>query len=166
LDILAEEGFEVDSSIYPIYHDRYGIPGAKTHLHRLHTGSGQLWEFPPAVVRLAGMNFPVSGGGYFRLYPLGMSTRLLQGINAEQRPFVFYIHPWELDPQQPRLSAGTLLARMRHYVNLTTTERKLDRLLRCFRFARVSDVIAAATPQPAGGSHAFESAPQQAQTGI
>jgi polysaccharide deacetylase family protein (PEP-CTERM system associated) len=142
LNILAGEGFTIDSSIYPIHHDRYGIPGAKPYVHEIETSAGPLWEFPPSSVRAAGKNIPVGGGGYFRLYPLCVTTRWLAQINRKQkRPFMFYVHPWELDPGQPRLRAGSRLSRWRHRVNLATTERKLDRLLSQFRFAPVGEVI-------------------------
>jgi hypothetical protein len=97
----------------------------------------------PSVVRAARMNLPVSGGGYFRLYPYWVTRRALSQINRhERRPFVFYVHPWEIDHQQPRLSAGSWLARRRHYVNLASTERKLCRLLSSFRFGPLREVIA------------------------
>jgi polysaccharide deacetylase family protein (PEP-CTERM system associated) len=142
LEILAEEGFRYDSSIFPIYHDRYGIPDAKQSVHAIDTSSGPLWEFPVSVVRAGCWNLPVSGGGYFRLYPLSLSLRLLRRVNQQYaRPFVFYVHPWELDPDQPRLNLGSRLTRMRHYVNLATTAAKLDRLLGQFQFAPIQQVI-------------------------
>jgi polysaccharide deacetylase family protein (PEP-CTERM system associated) len=142
LEILAEEGFRVDSSIFPIHHDRYGIPDAEPRLHRLTTAAGPLWEFPPSVARIARMNLPVSGGGYFRLYPLFWTCRCLGRINRRERePFVFYVHPWELDPEQPRIPARSRLSRFRHYVGLKHNERKLDGLLTSFRFGRISDAI-------------------------
>jgi polysaccharide deacetylase family protein (PEP-CTERM system associated) len=142
LDTLAEEGFRVDSSIFPIRHDRYGIPGGKRGIHRIATSAGPLWEAPPSVARIARLNLPISGGGYFRLYPLRMSMRLLAGHNARARhPFMFYVHPWEIDPQQPRLRAGSITSRFRHRVNLGRNERKLDRLLQAFCFARLRDVV-------------------------
>lgn len=144
LEILADEGFEVDSSIFPIRHDRYGIPDANPYLHDISTPAGPLQEFPPSVVRFAGMNFPVSGGGYFRLYPLSWTIRGLSSINRKGRPFMFYIHPWELDPQQPRVSAGSRWSRARHRINLASTGQKLEELLRRFSFGRMSDVIAQA----------------------
>jgi polysaccharide deacetylase family protein (PEP-CTERM system associated) len=151
LDILAAEGFEIDSSVYPIHHDRYGMPDARPDLHRLQTSAGPLWEFPPSSVRAVGKNIPVGGGGYFRLYPLGVTTRWLAQINRkQQRPFMFYVHPWELDPGQPRLRAGSRLSRFRHRVNLATTERKLDRLLSQFRFAPVGEVIGASVRRCVG----------------
>ena len=144
LEILVEEGFSVDSSIFPIRHDRYGIPHAPRRLHRLATPAGGLWEFPPSVARLARMNLPVSGGGYFRLCPLFWTNYCLGRINRHERqPFVFYVHPWEIDPGQPRVPARSKLSRFRHYVGLEKNEGKLDRLLAKFRFGRVSDVVAA-----------------------
>ncbi|MGO9112640.1 MAG: XrtA system polysaccharide deacetylase [Thermoguttaceae bacterium] len=144
LEILVEEGFCVDSSIFPVRHDRYGIPRAQRRLHRLTTPVGQLWEFPPSVARIARMNLPVSGGGYFRLYPLFWTHYCLGRINRRERqPFVFYIHPWEIDPDQPPIPARSKLSRFRHYVGLGKTEWKLDRLLARFRFGRVGDVVAA-----------------------
>jgi polysaccharide deacetylase family protein (PEP-CTERM system associated) len=98
LDILAEHGIACDSSIFPIHHDRYGIPNARPHIHRFDTASGSLWEFPPSVSRVGRVNLPVSGGGYFRLYPLSFTVSCLRQINRAGRPFMFYIHPWELDP--------------------------------------------------------------------
>ena len=144
LEVLAEEGFQSDSSIFPIHHDRYGIPDVTPRIHKIHTSAGVLCEFPPSVVRIVGQNFPVSGGGYFRLYPLCWTRRWLQQINERAQPFLFYVHPWELDPEQPRLAAGSWLSRFRHYVNLSSTEVKLDSLLRHFRFAPLNEVIQSA----------------------
>jgi polysaccharide deacetylase family protein (PEP-CTERM system associated) len=144
LEILVEEGITVDSSVFPIYHDRYGIPGATPHIHCQQTPAGPLWEFPPTVVRWAGFHLPISGGGYFRLYPRQLSCRWLRKVNQRMgQPFVFYIHPWELDPQQPRLSVGSRVSRWRHYLNLASTARKLDHLLSKFRFGTVSEVMSA-----------------------
>lgn len=143
LQILAEEGFTADSSIYPIHHDRYGIPNARPDLHQIATPAGAIWEFPATVVPLAGMNMPVSGGGYFRLYPLPLTIRALRTVNQRRtQPFVFYVHPWEFDPDQPRLPVGSWLSRRRHYLNLHSTERKLRGLLSAFQFGRMCDVIA------------------------
>ncbi len=143
LEVLVEEGFTVDSSIFPIHHDRYGIPGAEPRLHRLTTPAGGLWEFPPSVARMARVNMPVSGGGYFRLFPLFWTHYCLGHINRRERqPFVFYVHPWEIDPGQPPVPARSKLSRFRHYVGLRKNEGKLDRLLARFRFGRVSDVVA------------------------
>ncbi len=144
LEILAEEGFLSDSSVVPARHDRYGIPGAPREIFQIDTAKGVIWEFPPAVVGVAGLQIPVAGGGYFRLYPLSWTLRWLRQIEASGQPFVFYLHPWEIDPDQPRLQAGSRLSRWRHRVNLRHTEDKLNMLLRTFRFGRMSDVLAAA----------------------
>jgi polysaccharide deacetylase family protein (PEP-CTERM system associated) len=146
LDILIEEGFEVDSSIFPIVHDRYGIPGAEPRLHRLSVSAGSLWEFPPSVVRYFGCNVPVSGGGYFRLFPLFWTVFCLRKLQRSGQPFVFYIHPWELDASQPRLGVGSIVSRFRHYVNLARTRRKLEALLRHISFRPMREVIAEAEP--------------------
>jgi polysaccharide deacetylase family protein (PEP-CTERM system associated) len=142
LDILAEEGFRIDSSIFPIRHDRYGIPDANPRIHQIATQAGPLWEFPASVVRCLGTSVPVSGGGYFRLLPLAVTLRCLAHINRVCGvPFIFYVHPWEIDPGQPRLPIRSRLSRFRHYVHLDTTERKLSRLLSRFRFGTVGQVV-------------------------
>lgn len=140
LDILREEGFQYDSSIFPIRHDRYGIPDANPLPHRLADAPQEMWEFPPSVVRLWKANLPIAGGGYFRLYPVRWTAHCIRRLQRLGRPFMFYIHPWELDPSQPRLP-GSLIARWRHYLNLSSTERKLDWLLRQFRFGCLSESL-------------------------
>jgi len=143
LDILIEEGFQYDSSIFPIHHDNYGIPNAERFPHRIEKNGGGLWEFPPSVQRLLNLNVPIAGGGYFRLYPVRLSIRWLRRINrVHNQPFIFYVHPWELDPEQPRLP-GSLKSRFRHYQNLRTTEPKLHRLLSAFRFGPMADSLQA-----------------------
>jgi polysaccharide deacetylase family protein (PEP-CTERM system associated) len=146
LDILVEEGFQLDSSIFPARHDRYGIPDAQMGIHRITTAAGPLWEFPMSVSRLGRLRLPVGGGGYFRLFPLRWTQACLARINRV-RPFVFYIHPWEIDPEQPRMKSGSRMARMRHYVNLESTERKLEKLLAKFRFAPIREAVEAAKQQ-------------------
>jgi polysaccharide deacetylase family protein (PEP-CTERM system associated) len=142
LQVLVEEGFLVDSSVFPIYHDRYGIPGAQPRIHSIATPAGPLWEFPPSVVRWAGLTLPIGGGGYFRLYPFWLTYRGLLRINRrEHRPFMVYVHPWEIDPDQPRLGVGSRVSRFRHYVNLGRTERKLNALLSRFHFATLTNVV-------------------------
>ena len=142
LDILAEEGFEIDSSIFPIHHDRYGLPDAEPKIHRIQLEGGALWEFPPPVARVGRWNVPVTGGGYFRLYPLSLTCRALGYMNVRQRrPFVFYCHPWEIDPEQPRIHGVGRRSRFRHYVNLRSTYRKFEQLLCHFRFGTLTDVI-------------------------
>lgn len=141
LEVLVEEGYAVDSSIFPVRHDRYGIPDAPTQFHSLETPAGTIWECPPSVLTLGNINVPVAGGGYFRLCPLSWTRHFLRRSTNSGKPFLLYLHPWELDPDQPRLAIGSRLTRFRHYVNLASTESKLDRLLSEFRFARLSDVL-------------------------
>ena len=142
LEILAEEGFTVDASIYPIRHDRYGIPRADLLPHRIQTDAGLLWEFPGTCCSWGRFKLPVGGGGYLRLFPRWVTETGLRAIEQrDQRVFGVYVHPWELDPAQPRLPAR-LLTRIRHYRNLNTTEHRLERLLERFEFTTVSDVLA------------------------
>jgi polysaccharide deacetylase family protein (PEP-CTERM system associated) len=154
LDILAEEGFTVDSSVFPTRHDRYGIPGAKLEIHPLATAAGSVLEFPPTVAKLAWWNMPTGGGGYFRLYPWWFTKHLLSQVNRSGRPFMFYVHPWEVDPDQPRMAFASLGTRFRHYVNLATTATKLERLLDTFRFGTLSEVIAQHAACPTNSSTA------------
>ncbi len=134
LDILLEEGYSIDSSIFPVRHDTYGIPEVDPAPHVIHRPAGDLFEFPPAVRCKRFGNIPVAGGGYFRLFPYRLTTHWLTNVNRKEgRPFVFYIHPWEVDPEQPRLKSKWK-SRLRHYRNLHTTEAKLDRLLQTFPF--------------------------------
>jgi polysaccharide deacetylase family protein (PEP-CTERM system associated) len=140
LDILVELGFVYDSSIFPVHHDRYGIPDAERIPHRLTTPNGKsIVEWPLATARILGIRLPVAGGGYFRLLPYWLSRWGLVSINRrELRPFAFYLHPWEIDPAQPRVSASWL-SRFRHYTNLGKCEERLRRLLAEFRFGTASD---------------------------
>lgn len=141
LDILVEEGFAYDASIFPIRHDRYGIPDAPRHAHVLTTASGSLTEAPPSTVRVGPANLPVAGGGYFRILPYGWTRWGIRRINGvERKPAVFYLHPWEVDPDQPRLEAGGL-SRFRHYRNLDKTMDRLRRLLNEFRFAPLGPML-------------------------
>lgn len=141
LDVLAEEGFEYDASIFPIRHDRYGMPGAPRHAYHLEQSDGTLVEAPPSTVRVAGINVPVAGGGYFRLLPYGWTRWGIAHLNdRERRPAVFYTHPWEIDPDQPRLPLPAVSS-VRHYANLHTTEPKLARLVREFAFAPLAEVL-------------------------
>jgi polysaccharide deacetylase family protein (PEP-CTERM system associated) len=127
-EILAELGFCYDSSIYPIHHDRYGMPDAPRAPFRFQTSSGPMTEFPLTTFRLAGHNLPVGGGGYLRLLP-NVYTRLgLKQVQQEGLPAVIYIHPWEVDPEQPRLPVR-FTTRLRHYSNLSRTFERLRALL-------------------------------------
>ncbi len=138
--ILAEEGYLYDSSVFPVLHPTYGMPGAKTKCHVVLTQAGPLWEFPLSTATIGGLRLPVAGGGYFRLFPYGLIRRLLRRVEAEGQALVMYLHPWELDPDQPRMH-GPLLSRFRHYVNLHKTEGRLMQLLGDFRFAPIRDAI-------------------------
>lgn len=157
LDVLIEEGFTLDSSIYPTHHDRYGIAGAPVGPHRITRSVGTIAEFPAPVWKCLGYPLPVGGGGYLRLYPYFLTRHGLRAINAEGRSASVYLHPWELDPEQPRLSPGLGRA-FRHYVNLHRTEDRLQRLLREFSFGTISEAFAAAVPSPAGDAWDMERA--------
>jgi polysaccharide deacetylase family protein (PEP-CTERM system associated) len=146
LDVLADEGYEYDASIFPIRHDRYGIPDAPRHPHRRAVRSGSLLELPASTIRVAGVNLPIAGGGYFRLLPYAFTRWGLRRLNRQERkPGIFYLHPWEIDPAQPRMSAGWL-SRFRHYRNLDQTEPRLRRLLSEFAFDTLQRVAAAPLP--------------------
>jgi polysaccharide deacetylase family protein (PEP-CTERM system associated) len=143
LDILCEEGFRYDSSIFPMRHDRYGIPDAEPRPHVLTTpGGGRLVEFPISVLRYHGAKVPVAGGGYFRLFPYGFTRWALRRLNEEQQEFVFYVHPWEVDPEQPRVNGAGALSRFRHYLNLGRCAERLGRLLEDFEFDTMRSVLA------------------------
>lgn len=141
LDILAELGFTVDSSIFPIHHDRYGMPDARREPHEIETAAGTLTEFPPSVWQLGRFNIPIAGGGYFRLYPLTLTLRGLAAVNARRMPFMFYLHPWEVDPEQPRMRPLGWKTRFRHYVGLPRTQAKLSRLLRAAHFDTLTNTL-------------------------
>jgi polysaccharide deacetylase family protein (PEP-CTERM system associated) len=141
LDVIREEGFVYDASVFPIRHDRYGLPSSPRGFHALHQKSGTLWECPASTVRIAGTNLPVAGGGYFRLLPYAWTRWGISDLNKrEGRPAIFYLHPWEIDPDQPRLP-GSRLSQFRHYRNLDKTEKRLERLLSDFAFAPLTDVL-------------------------
>jgi polysaccharide deacetylase family protein (PEP-CTERM system associated) len=141
LDVLVEAGFRYDSSIFPVVHDRYGIPDAPRFPHRLKTPSGgEITEFPMSTVTLLGRRLPVAGGGYFRLFPYRVTRRALARINGERQPAMVYLHPWEIDPDQPRLPVGPL-TRFRHLVNVGKTESRLRRLIAELSFAPASEVL-------------------------
>lgn len=136
LDVLAEEGFSIDSSIFPARHDLYGIPDADRFPHK----RNGLIEFPPTTIRKANTNIGMAGGGYLRLLPYRITRWAIRAINEKERqPVMVYFHPWELDPRQPRIAAP-LRSRLRHYTNLEAMQRKIENLLRDFSFSTVSEV--------------------------
>lgn len=140
IDILIEEGFRYDASIFPIHHDRYGIPISPRHPYVFHR-SGTLVEAPASTVRWGPLNLPVGGGGYFRILPYAWTRWGIRRLNeVEKMPAIFYLHPWEIDPAQPRLPAPAL-GRFRHYFNLTETEARLRALLNDFEFSTMVDVL-------------------------
>ena len=154
LEILAEEGYKYDSSIFPIKHDLYGIPNAPRFPFNVHTlkranvftckrsNVQTFFEFPLTTLRILNINIPIAGGGYFRVFPYIFIKNALRHINLkEKQPFVFYLHPWELDPEQPRINHLPWRSRFRHYVNLRKTEGKFRRLLSDFRFSTVLKVL-------------------------
>jgi polysaccharide deacetylase family protein (PEP-CTERM system associated) len=139
LEVLAELGFRYDSSIFPIRHDVYGIPDAPRGPFRLATPSGTLVEYPITTFRLrAEQNLPVGGGGYLRLLPFWYTRVGVRRAWGESLPLIAYIHPWEVDPDQPRL-AGRLKSRLRHYTNLAGTMDKLKRLFNLASFTTFTD---------------------------
>ncbi len=144
LDILAEEGFTYDSSIYPISHDLYGIPNAQRFAYTHQCSNGlSLREFPPATVRFAGQNFPAAGGGYLRLLPFFYTRWVIGCFERKYRqPVVVYFHPWELDPGQPRIRSK-LKSRLRHYINLDLMEERVRLLLQNRSFQPFRDALTA-----------------------
>ncbi|MET0067923.1 MAG: XrtA system polysaccharide deacetylase [Candidatus Thiodiazotropha sp.] len=142
MDILCELGFVYDSSIFPIMHDRYGIPGAKTVPHLYETEKNRrIVEYPLSTVGMGSKRFPISGGGYFRLFPYWLTRAGLNRVNRnDQVPFIFYMHPWEIDEGQPRIKSSWL-SEFRHYNNIEKFESRLRQLISDFRFTTVSDVL-------------------------
>lgn len=147
LDVLVEEGFTYDSSIFPIIHDVYGLPGGKRFPHKIPTHSGRIQEFPISTfnLRLGGWHtqLPISGGGYLRLFPANLVGWAIQSINdKEKQPAIVYFHPWEIDPGQPRIKTR-LKSRFRHYLNLERMEQKIRHLMENLRFSTVRECLAA-----------------------
>jgi polysaccharide deacetylase family protein (PEP-CTERM system associated) len=150
LEVLLEAGFQYDSSIFPIVHDRYGIPDAPRFAHRIPLfvnripiiGNGcAMAELPLSTLSIFGRRVPVAGGGYFRLFPYALTRFAIRHLNkVERQPAVVYLHPWEIDRDQPRLSVGRL-TRLRHSINIDESEDKLSRLLADFRFAPAAQVL-------------------------
>ncbi|NQT18206.1 MAG: DUF3473 domain-containing protein [Planctomycetes bacterium] len=138
LDIMAHHGLQYDSSVFPIgFHPDYGIAGSPLAPYKI---TDDLWEFPLTVVDVLGRRLPCSGGGYFRLFPYSFTRYCLKKVNRQQRPAVFYLHPWELDPDQPRLDLPWD-KKFRQYNNLRKTEKRLDKLLRDFEFTTMREVL-------------------------
>lgn len=145
-DVLAQTGHRYSSSVFPVAHDHYGAPDAPRFAHQL--GSG-LVEIPPSTVRWSGRNWAIGGGGWFRLLPYAVSAWGLRRINSvDGQPAVVYYHPWEFDPDQPRVSHAGAKARFRHYLNLSRTEPRIRRLLRELKWDRIDRVFGAVLGLP------------------
>ncbi|MFO8002447.1 MAG: DUF3473 domain-containing protein [Marinilabilia sp.] len=137
-DILEELGFVFSSSVFPIYHDRYGIPDAPRFKFKV--PGHDVTEYPISTARLLGRNIPVSGGGYFRIFPYWFTKRALSRINkTENQSFVFFIHPWEVDPEQPEMKDAGVVSRFRHYTNLSKTAGRFEKLLNDFQFVPIPE---------------------------
>lgn len=138
-DCIAQAGYRYSSSVYPVRHDHYGMPDAPRFAWRLDNG---LVEIPVTTTRWLGRNWPAGGGGYFRLLPYAVSRWQIARVNrAEGQPAIFYFHPWEVDPEQPRVAEASAKTRFRHYLNLRHTEARLQRLLSDFRWGRADAVF-------------------------
>lgn len=138
-DCLARAGYRYSSSIYPIRHDHYGSPNGSRFAHVTNT---QVVEVPITTARLFGTNWPAGGGGYFRLMPYALSRWLIQRVNSsDEEAVIFYVHPWEFDPEQPRVEGVDAKTRFRHYLNLDRSAKRLRRLLRDFRWDRMDRVV-------------------------
>jgi polysaccharide deacetylase family protein (PEP-CTERM system associated) len=150
LEILAEEGYRYDSSLYPVRRRGYGYPGGKRRPHALDLGEHTLIEFPPLTLRLLRANLPAGGGGTFRQFPLGYTAQALRRSEAAAIPGTFYIHPWEVDPEQPRVPGLPFLTRVRHYRGIGQTMARLRRLLSTFAFRPIRDTLAELEPVEVG----------------
>ena len=136
LDILEELGFEYDSSIFPIIHDRYGIFDAPRFKYKL---PNNMMEYPMTTSLFLGLKLPISGGGYFRFFPYSFTKMSLNNINKyEKQPFVFYLHPWEIDPEQPKIDGSSPFTKFRHYINLDKVSGRFERLLKDFKFTPIN----------------------------
>ena len=143
MEILAEEGFLYDSSIFPIRHDLYGYPEFPRSIQRVQMPSGrEILEVPMSTIRVSGVTLPLGGGGYLRLLPMAYTRWAIRRVHENDGvPVIVYVHPWELDPEQPRLK-GKWKSRLRHYVGLGRMEARLDEILQTGRFEPVGDVVA------------------------
>jgi len=151
-DVLVERGYRYDSSVHPVRHPVYGVPDFEPGISTVETAAGSIVEFPVATWPCLGRNLPMGGGGYFRLLPGFLTRALLGGLERRGRPAAVYLHPWELDPEQPREDAP-FSKRFRHYVGLSRTLPRLDRLLGRFRFGTMAEALAQAGHLGAGSAH-------------
>jgi polysaccharide deacetylase family protein (PEP-CTERM system associated) len=140
LDILGELGIRYDSSIFPVLNYRYGIAGAPRFPYEIERGGHKFMEFPVSTLKFGKVTLPIAGGAYFRIYPYQLSKQFLKAVNRGGQPFTFYLHPWEIDPDHPRIPLPRRIAAT-HYFNLRATERRLRKLLRDFKFAPMREVL-------------------------
>ena len=148
-DCLWATGHRYSSSIYPIAHDHYGMPDSPRFAHPVVNG---LLEIPLTTLRMRGRNWPCSGGGYFRLLPYALSRWMIRRVNAvDRKPAIFYCHPWEIDPGQPRVAGIDLKTRFRHYLHIDRMESRLERLLRDFRWGRMDEIFLPSDSSSRGG---------------
>jgi polysaccharide deacetylase family protein (PEP-CTERM system associated) len=147
LDILAELGFTWDSSIFPTRHDNYGIPGSPEEPYTIITSNGtHLTEFPLTTAKVFGQAIPAAGGGYFRQYPYALSRWLFERASLGQsKPQIFYLHPWEIDPEQPRVPNASWFSNFRHYTNLQRCMPRLERMISDFQFGTISQSLGSVT---------------------
>jgi polysaccharide deacetylase family protein (PEP-CTERM system associated) len=141
LAVLREAGYRYSSSIYPVAHDHYGMPEAPRFSYMPPAGNGLL-ELPPTTIHALRRNWPASGGGYFRLLPYQLSKAMIKHVNRhEQQPAIFYFHPWEIDPEQPRQQNISFKSRFRHYINLQRMHGRIGQLLKDFQWGRMDDIF-------------------------
>src|SRR5436190_2666116 len=141
LDILGELGIKFDSSIFPVLNYRYGIADSPRFPYKIERNGFEFMEFPVSTLKLPGVTMPISGGAYFRIYPYQVTKQALRSLNRSGQPATFYLHPWELDPDHPRVEVPRRLAGLTHYFNLGATERRLRKLLRDFKMAPMGEVL-------------------------
>lgn len=141
LDILGELGIKYDSSIYPVLNYRYGIADAPRFPYQIKRENYEFTEFPVSTLKLPGITLPISGGAYFRIYPYQVTKQALKAVNRSGQPTTFYLHPWELDPDHPRIKLPRRIAGITHYFNLKSTEKRFRKLLRDFKFAPMKEVL-------------------------
>ena len=140
ISVLIEEGYRYDSSIYDRFRSTQGRSVTRAGTYQIQTEAGTIWEVSPSTMNACGLQLPVAGGGYFRLLPYATSKMFLKNLEKQGSQLVMYLHPWELDPEQPRMD-GPVLSKVRHYLNLRKTEQRLRWLLRDFSFAPINEVI-------------------------
>jgi len=142
IEELINTGFRYDSSIFPFQRERYGVPDAPRSPFKFRIGNAELIELPLSVVKVMGRDIPAAGGGYFRLAPYPIFAQLVRKLEAENRSLIFYLHPWEIDADQPRMSGLSWKHKTMHYLNLDKTYHKLDRLLTRFKFGPLNSIAA------------------------